>query len=143
MRTFRLMLILATAAIVSSLWWSAARWRHRGRENDPGRRHRRGRRAATRTANAPRRCAGVDDGKTADARRGGRCPDHPHRHHRPRSEDVPAAVRAARDGILAMGGYVGASNAGTNGDTPYADIAYRVPAERWEDALAELRAWVG
>ena len=53
--------------------------------------------------------------------------------------DVPAAVKAARTAILAMGGYVGSSNAGTNGDTPYAEIAYRIPADRWEDALAKLR----
>ena len=37
--------------------------------------------------------------------------------------------------FLAMGGYVGASNAGTSGDTPYAEIAYRIPADRWEVAL--------
>ena len=53
--------------------------------------------------------------------------------------DVPAAVKAARTAILGMGGYVGSSNAGTNGDTPYAEIAYRIPADRWEDALAKLR----
>ena len=57
--------------------------------------------------------------------------------------DVAAAVKAARSAILAMGGYVGASNAGTNGDTPYAEIAYRIPADRWEDALAELRVLGG
>jgi hypothetical protein len=57
--------------------------------------------------------------------------------------DVPAAVKAARSAILAMGGYVGASNAGTNGDTPYAEISYRIPADRWEDALAELRVLGG
>ena len=57
--------------------------------------------------------------------------------------DVAAAVRSARTAILAMGGYVGASNAGTNGETPYAEISYRVPAERWEDALAELRSLGG
>ena len=57
--------------------------------------------------------------------------------------DVSAAVKAARSAVLAMGGYVGASNAGTNGDTPYAEISYRVPADRWEDALAELRVLGG
>lgn len=57
--------------------------------------------------------------------------------------DVPTAVRAARSAILAMGGYVGASNAGTNGDTPFAEIAYRIPADRWEDALAALRVLGG
>jgi len=57
--------------------------------------------------------------------------------------DVTAAVKSARTAILAMGGYVGASNAGTNGETPFAEISYRVPAERWEDALAELRSLGG
>ena len=57
--------------------------------------------------------------------------------------DVARAVAAARSAILAMGGYVGASNAGTNGDTPYAEIAYRIPADRWEDALADLRSLGG
>ena len=57
--------------------------------------------------------------------------------------DVAAAVSKARSAILAMGGYVGASNAGTNGDTPYAEIAYRIPADRWEDALADLRTLGG
>lgn len=58
-------------------------------------------------------------------------------------KDVAAAVSKARSAILAMGGYVGASNAGTNGDTPFAEIAYRVPADRWEDALADLRTLGG
>jgi predicted small lipoprotein YifL len=57
--------------------------------------------------------------------------------------DVQAAVKAARSAVLAMGGYVGASNAGTNGDTPFAEISYRIPADRWEDALAELRVLGG
>ena len=57
--------------------------------------------------------------------------------------DVTAAVKAARAAILAMGGYVGASNAGTDGDTPFAEISYRVPSNRWEDALAELRVLGG
>ena len=57
--------------------------------------------------------------------------------------DVPAAVKAARTAILAMGGYVGASNAGTDGDTPFAEISYRIPSDRWEDALADLRVLGG
>ena len=57
--------------------------------------------------------------------------------------DVAAAVKAARTAILAMGGYVGASNAGTTGDTPFAEIAYRIPSDRWEDALAQLRVLGG
>ena len=57
--------------------------------------------------------------------------------------DVALAVAAARSSILAMGGYVGASNAGTDGDTPYAEISYRIPGDRWEEALTDLRTLGG
>ena len=57
--------------------------------------------------------------------------------------DVEAAVKAARTAILAMGGYVGASNAGTDGETEFAEISYRIPADRWEEALTDLRSLGG
>ena len=47
--------------------------------------------------------------------------------------DVPTAVRAARDAIVALGGYVGASNTSNQGDQPTAQITYRIPADKWED----------
>jgi hypothetical protein len=53
--------------------------------------------------------------------------------------DVPQALRAARDAIVALGGYVGASNTSNVADRPTAQITYRVPADRWEDALDALR----
>ena len=53
--------------------------------------------------------------------------------------DVPAAVAAARATIRGMGGYVGASHTSNDGDQPIAEITYRIPVDRWEDALAELR----
>lgn len=53
--------------------------------------------------------------------------------------DVPSALRTARDAIVAMGGYVGASNTSNSNDQPFADITYRIPADRWEDALDVLR----
>jgi hypothetical protein len=53
--------------------------------------------------------------------------------------DVPSALRTARDAIVAMGGYVGASNTSNADDQPSAEITYRIPAERWEDALDVLR----
>lgn len=53
--------------------------------------------------------------------------------------DVPSALVRARDGIRAMGGYVGASQTENAGDQPYATITYRIPADRWEDALDLLR----
>lgn len=53
--------------------------------------------------------------------------------------DVPSSVTAARDGIRALGGYVGGSSTRTDGDTPIASVTYRIPVERWEDALDLLR----
>jgi hypothetical protein len=57
--------------------------------------------------------------------------------------DVTAAVRAARDGIRAMGGYIGASQTQTVDDSPIASITYRIPVDRWEDALDLLRGLTG
>jgi hypothetical protein len=53
--------------------------------------------------------------------------------------DVPSALRTARDAIVAMGGYVGASNTSNSDEQPFAEITYRIPADRWEDALDALR----
>jgi hypothetical protein len=53
--------------------------------------------------------------------------------------DVPTALVTARDGIRAMGGYVGASQTQNVDDRPMASITYRIPAARWEDALDLLR----
>ena len=57
--------------------------------------------------------------------------------------DVPKALRTARDGIVALGGYVGASNTSNDGNQPTAQITYRIPADRWEDALDLLRGLNG
>jgi hypothetical protein len=57
--------------------------------------------------------------------------------------DVTVALRTARDGIRAMGGYIGASQTRNEGDTPIASITYRIPADRWEDALDLLRGLNG
>jgi hypothetical protein len=57
--------------------------------------------------------------------------------------DVPAALVAARDGIRAMGGYIGASRTQNVEDRPTATITYRVPGDRWEDALDLLRGLGG
>lgn len=54
-------------------------------------------------------------------------------------DDVDAAVAKAKAAVLATGGYVGASQASNDGEHPTAVITYRVPATRWEDALASLR----
>jgi len=49
--------------------------------------------------------------------------------------DVPKALAAARDGIRAMGSYIGASQTQDDGETPIASVTYRIPGARWEDAL--------
>ncbi len=53
--------------------------------------------------------------------------------------DVRAAVTAGRSAILGMGGYIGASQQYSDGDSIVATITYRIPADRWEDALDALR----
>jgi hypothetical protein len=53
--------------------------------------------------------------------------------------NVPQALRNARDAIVALGGYVGASTTSNADDRPTAQITYRIPADRWEDALDALR----
>jgi hypothetical protein len=57
--------------------------------------------------------------------------------------DVPKALRAARDGIVALGGYVGASTTSNDGDHPSAEITYRIPTNQWENALDLLRGLNG
>lgn len=54
--------------------------------------------------------------------------------------DVPKALRTARDAIVALGGYVGASTTSNDDERPTAQITYRIPADRWEDALDALRS---
>ncbi len=54
--------------------------------------------------------------------------------------DVPRALRTARDAIVALGGYVGASSTSNDDERPTAQITYRIPADRWEDALDALRS---
>jgi hypothetical protein len=53
--------------------------------------------------------------------------------------NVPQAIREARDAIRSMGGYVGASQTSNIDDQPFAQITYRIPVDRWEDALDALR----
>jgi len=54
-------------------------------------------------------------------------------------DDLQAALAKAKTAVLATGGYVGASQEGNDGERSVATITYRVPASRWEDALASLR----
>ncbi len=57
--------------------------------------------------------------------------------------DVAVALTRARDGIRAMGGYIGASETQTIDDSPFASATYRIPVDRWEDALDLLRGLTG
>ena len=54
-------------------------------------------------------------------------------------DDLQAALAKARTAVLATGGYIGASQESNDGDRSVATITYRIPATRWEDALASLR----
>jgi hypothetical protein len=54
-------------------------------------------------------------------------------------DDLQASLAKARTAVLATGGYIGASQEANDGDRSVATITYRVPASRWEDALASLR----
>jgi Domain of unknown function (DUF4349) len=57
--------------------------------------------------------------------------------------DVPTARRSARDAIVGLGGYVGASTTSNKDDRPTAEITYRIPVARWEQALDALRSLNG
>ena len=54
--------------------------------------------------------------------------------------DVRAALTAARSAIQSMGGYIGGSQQYRDGDNDVATITYRIPVDRWEEALDTLRA---
>ena len=57
--------------------------------------------------------------------------------------DMTSALRVARDAIVGLGGYVGASSTSSQGDKPSAEITYRIPADKWEPALDALRGLNG
>ena len=54
-------------------------------------------------------------------------------------DDLVAALARGKTAVLATGGYIGASQEANNGDNSVATITYRIPATRWEDAIADLR----
>jgi Domain of unknown function (DUF4349) len=53
--------------------------------------------------------------------------------------DLEPALAKAKAAVAAVGGYIGASQESNDGDRPVATITYRIPATRWEDAIASLR----
>jgi hypothetical protein len=54
--------------------------------------------------------------------------------------DVVSALDAAQRTIDGLGGYVGASSQATTDDRPVAQVSYRIPADRWDEAVRALRA---
>jgi hypothetical protein len=54
-------------------------------------------------------------------------------------EDVAVAVSSAGAAIERLGGYVGASRQALDDDRPVAQITYRIPSDRWDEALAGFR----
>jgi hypothetical protein len=54
-------------------------------------------------------------------------------------DDLQAALAKAKTAVLATGGYVGASQEANEDERKVATITYRIPADRWEDAIASLR----
>jgi hypothetical protein len=53
--------------------------------------------------------------------------------------ELQPALAKARTAVEAVGGYIGASQESNDGDKSVATITYRIPATRWEDAIAALR----
>lgn len=52
---------------------------------------------------------------------------------------MDAAITAATQQIDALGGYASASQRSGDGENAYANITFRIPAARWEEALVGLR----
>ena len=55
-------------------------------------------------------------------------------------KDLAAALQQAKTLVSGLGGYVAGSKESNDGDFSYAAITYRFPVERWDEALAGLRA---
>jgi hypothetical protein len=53
--------------------------------------------------------------------------------------DIDAGLTAATDRIKALGGYVSGSRRSGDGESDQATITFRIPAAKWDDALAGLR----
>lgn len=52
---------------------------------------------------------------------------------------IDEALGRARTAIDRLGGYVGASRVANDGEQSVAQVTYRVPTDRWDEALAALR----
>jgi uncharacterized protein DUF4349 len=54
-------------------------------------------------------------------------------------EDLAASVRAARDAVRGISGYVAGSRQTNDGDQSVAEVTYRIPSDRWDEALDAIR----
>jgi Domain of unknown function (DUF4349) len=54
-------------------------------------------------------------------------------------KDVAGVVTRARDLVASLGGYVAGSDESNQGDKHTATITYRVPVDKWQDAITGLR----
>jgi hypothetical protein len=54
-------------------------------------------------------------------------------------DGIDAALSTASQKIVSLGGYESGSNRQGDGDNASASVTYRIPAPKWEDALAALR----
>jgi hypothetical protein len=54
--------------------------------------------------------------------------------------DLPAALAGAHDKVGAAGGYIGASQESNNNSRPVAQVTYRIPADRWDAVITDLRS---
>ncbi len=54
--------------------------------------------------------------------------------------DIATSLVAARDLVVAVGGYVSESEESSEEDTARAIVTYRIPADRWEAALDGIRS---
>lgn len=55
-------------------------------------------------------------------------------------DDLRGSVDQADQLVSGMGGHVAASDTSTKGGADYASVTYRIPADKWDEALAGLRA---
>jgi hypothetical protein len=53
--------------------------------------------------------------------------------------NVTEATSRARAAIAGLGGYVGSSQISHKGDETFATVTYRIPSDRWDEALDALR----
>jgi hypothetical protein len=54
-------------------------------------------------------------------------------------DDLASAVRAARDAVRGLNGYVAGSRQTNDGENSVAEVTYRIPSDRWDEALDAIR----